>query len=186
MAGALGSGRRGRSSMVASPSPLLHRADVEEVSGRGREWWHADPWTMVGAEQLLRVSSAAHVDRDEERRTRTRRPPARWPRPPPPRRCSPWQDRRGRAGTGSSMGCVFRASPARMGRFSAMLGWCSSPSGGMARPDYLFGLKRAGLERARAEPDRAARLDIYTSRYPSFIESKQALIEVACTKLRPR
>jgi hypothetical protein len=35
--------------MVASPSPLLHRADVEEVSGR-----------------RMRVPSAARADRDEE------------------------------------------------------------------------------------------------------------------------
>jgi hypothetical protein len=84
--------------MVASPSPLLHRVDVEEVSDR-----------------LLRVPSAACADRDEERRT--------------PRRCSPWQDRRARAGTGYSMGRAFRASPARMGWFSAVLGWCSQPVG---------------------------------------------------------
>jgi hypothetical protein len=67
--------------MGASPYPLLHRADVEEVSGR-----------------LMRVPSAARADRDEEHRT--------------PRRCSPWQDRHARAGTGYSMGCAFRASPA--------------------------------------------------------------------------
>jgi hypothetical protein len=38
-----------------------------------------------------------------------------------------------------------------------------SPSGGPARPGYLFGLKWAGLKRARAGPSRAARLDVYTS-----------------------
>jgi hypothetical protein len=64
---------------------------------------------------------------------------------------------------------VVLSGPARHGWAGSVL--CSagvvSPSGGTAQPDYLLGLKRAGLERARTGPGRAARLDIYMRHHVS-------------------
>jgi hypothetical protein len=105
------------------------------------------------------------------------RPAARWPaaRSPAARPGTP----NAHAKASSAMAALAattavlgpaRASPWAVLSGPARHGWagsvpCSagvgSPSGGTARHDYLAGLKRAGLERARAGPGRAARLDIY-------------------------
>jgi len=51
--------------VVAAGRGGLHRADVEEVGGRGRRVVARGP--AVGAEQLLRVPAAARAARDKER-----------------------------------------------------------------------------------------------------------------------
>jgi hypothetical protein len=72
------------------------------------------------------------------------------------------------------MGRAYRASPARSCLTGAVLVQRVEPIGwpDPARHGYIVRLSRAGLNRARVGPGRAARLNFYSSNWPSFSELK--------------
>jgi hypothetical protein len=117
-----------RSSMVGSSRPEL--------------WAHVVAASSAMASSAKPSSAAKNAERAREGQQCDGRP----------RR----DDRRARAGTGFSVGRAFRASPARMGRLSAVLGWCRQPVGrhGPARLSGRAQTGRAGTGSGWAGPCR--------------------------------